>query len=802
MQEISIINTRKPTILSIESEYGAALIQGIEFEYDLNKIKSFQNFNITINIHEQSVFNKITVNNLEKININSIGIYSSNDKLNWEKINILNTYLESNLLNIDFPLIKAKHVNIIIKEFQINKETTKITGTLDYIVNTNIQASSNVDRLWVAQNLTEWRDDYGWSSSIHSNPQEDLIEIDFNNHYYISKIKLRAVNENLHCFPETFSIELSNDKIQWNKVINEENYLVSKGNWYEWSFSIYKSRYLRIITKPARIKKNEFISKILSMDVYAIPQNIIYQIQKNYFSNIYASELFPGLIKLAENNSYLPGVAVQGNDSRLRKATTEYPGITQLAKDNENRGGIVVQGNDSRLREATTEYPGISQLAKDNENRAGVVVQGNDSRLRKATTEYPGITQLAKDNENRAGVVIQGNDSRLRKATTEYPGITQLAKDNENRAGVVVQGNDSRLREATTEYPGITQLAKNNDDREGFVIQGNDSRLREATTEHKGRVQLARDGEISEFKVLQSNDTRIQPATTEKYGTILLAKHGVSLSQRVVQSDDPRLTNKREPIPHEHEYANKIHDFSSHSGKLKIQIDKKISHDLLNNYFSSTIEYPLSVENKEDIAAGIFGGLVVSAEKNQAVSIFSNTNTGLNAISREKNAAIFLSEKDFAISLPQKDGKITGSKKAIYSEGLVDLRGGVQISGSRALIVKWNKFSNEAFSEGDLLAINEAGELEKLKNKNQQFIGVLTKNTNFVMQNSEEPGILVALTGIVQVKVIGPVTAGDKVGYSDGHPGVAQKFLKSPSDLTALESSANAQEKLIWCLIR
>ncbi|MDH4263463.1 MAG: discoidin domain-containing protein, partial [Spirochaetia bacterium] len=419
MKEISIINTTKPQLLSVESEYGLATINNIEFEYDLKKIKLLHNFDIKITLDNDNIFNEITLSKFEKVNFHFINIYSSHDKINWEKITVINIHLNAGKLIISLPLIQAKYINLIINEFTISNDSTKIQGSINYISNPLISTSSNLDRLWVAQNLLEWRNDYGWSSAIHADQKEDIINIDLNHEFYISRIKLKSINENNNYFPVNFLIELSNDKILWNRVISEENYFVSKNNWYEWGFTLYKSRYIRIITIPARVRKNEYVSKILSIDIYAIPQNIIYQAQKNYFSNIYASELFPGLVKLAENNSTLSGVVIQGNDSRLREATTEYHGITQLAKDGESRAGVSVQGNDSRLREATTEYHGITQLAKDGESRAGVSVQGNDSRLREATTEYHGITQLAKDGESRAGVSVQGNDSRLREATTE-----------------------------------------------------------------------------------------------------------------------------------------------------------------------------------------------------------------------------------------------------------------------------------------------------------------------------------------------------------------------------------------------
>jgi hypothetical protein len=106
-------------------------------------------------------------------------------------------------------------------------------------------------------------------------------------------------------------------------------------------------------------------------------------------------------------------VAVQGNDRRLRDATTRAKGIVELAEDGEDAPNVAVQGNDRRLRDATTLAKGIVELAEDGEDVAGVAVQGSDRRLRPATPERPGIVQLAREGEHRKGLAVQADDPRL-----------------------------------------------------------------------------------------------------------------------------------------------------------------------------------------------------------------------------------------------------------------------------------------------------------------------------------------------------------------------------------------------------
>jgi hypothetical protein len=80
-------------------------------------------------------------------------------------------------------------------------------------------------------------------------------------------------------------------------------------------------------------------------------------------------------------------------------------------------------------------------------------VQGNDKRLKKATTQSFGIIELAKSGENIEGKVVQGNDRRIQLASTDEAGIVVLANHGFNTSGKVVQADDPRLSDSREAKP-------------------------------------------------------------------------------------------------------------------------------------------------------------------------------------------------------------------------------------------------------------------------------------------------------------------------------------------------------------
>ncbi|HON77365.1 MAG TPA: hypothetical protein PK544_02655, partial [Spirochaetota bacterium] len=250
---------------------------------------------------------------------------------------------------------------------------------------------------------------------------------------------------------------------------------------------------------------------------------------------------YKGIVELAENGEDKTGVVVQGDDKRLKDATTSSKGIVELAEDGEDAADVAVQGNDRRLKDATVTSKGIVELAEDGETRPGVVVQGDDRRLKDATESSKGIVELAGDGESLPGVAVQGNDRRLKDATELTKGIMRFAGDGEVAAGAAVQSNDKRLRSSTTSYPGIVELAEDGEDAPDVAVQGNDRRLKDATVTSRGIVELAEDGEDASGVAVQGNDRRLKEATDSRKGIMRFARDAETASMAAVQGNDRRL---------------------------------------------------------------------------------------------------------------------------------------------------------------------------------------------------------------------------------------------------------------------
>lgn len=663
-----------------------------------------------------------------------------------------------------------------------------------------LKASSESDRLWTAANLVDRREDYGWASVIREKNEPEEVQLDFGGLYFIDGVQMKAVADELNYFPSAFQIQLSEDGNLWQTLHSEDHFFTASACWNAWSFNPTRARWVKIaINKSAHYKKGEYQSKILDIAVSAVAARWIQNDQQAPASLRMASENVPGAVLLAGNGIAAPSRVIQSDDSRLRNASTEYRGIMQFARDNEVSQEKAVQANDSRLKAATTLAPGIVQLAKNGEVRAGAAVQADDARLARTSTEAPGIVQLANDRESRAGVAVQGSDSRLKGASTDAAGIVTLAQDGEVAAGKAVQANDSRLRLATQAWPGIVLLAQAGEIASAKAVAADDPRLIEADESHKGRVQLARHGEVIEKRAVQANDPRLATATEENRGIVQFSRNGVATPGQAVQATDSRLTDARRPLAHAHEeYAKTIHEFSQHTGNLQV---KRSGKTALPEGFNAIADnnIPLVIENAEGVAASFNGGSVHAAETTASYHV-SQTDSAIQAASRDKAAATLVSANAYALHLPRSALGVKSSEKALHAEGRVLVEGAVTIQGAQSVVVSLPRASNEAFVEGDLLTI-ENGVAAKMRQDAQVCVGVFTRTAGLSLERANAT-VRAAVSGIVSLRVFGQVKAGDRLVLNSGQPGtcrVAQGQEKIVA--IALEAVQQDREKPVMSIL-
>ncbi len=498
-----------------------------------------------------------------------------------------------------------------------------------------------------------------------------------------------------------------------------------------------------------------------------------------------ASTTAKGIVELAEDGEDAPNVAVQGNDKRLRDASTTAKGIVELAEDGETSPNAAVQGNDRRLKDATTTAKGIVELAEDGETSPNVAVQGNDKRLKDASTKTKGIVELAEDGETSPNVAVQGSDKRLKDASTKTKGIVELAEDGEDAPDVAVQGNDRRLKDASTTAKGIVELAEDGETSPNVAVQGNDRRLKDASTTAKGIVELAEDGETSPNVAVQGSDRRLKDASQESNGIVRLAAHNEKRSGRVVQSDDPRLEDQRLPLPHDHEYAPLSHDFSSHSGTIRVRADKHETFlEITPPSDNSAVIYghnESGVNGSIGVAgiAGLFDGEtgaygVVGHSRHVGVRGQSSGNDtvrgcGILGISRFGAGGVFASEHDYSLvadgfgAIEGYDGSLSlrGNGKALMVNGQSVFTGQLRIGAKKreddqdhpSNIAEFFEVDDQEFiSPGDLLVVHPSGGGVLARSRtayNRSVVGVVSGNPVILLNNSgkTEKVYPVALSG-------------------------------------------------------
>jgi len=711
----------------------------------------------------------------------------------------------------NFPLITARYVKFLFFVDRTLKNGKFFSAFGEYRIMVSgivqIETSSELDRLWVKENLIDERKEYGWSTALRARKQEEHISVDLGSINRVGELRLLTKNDHDPFFPEVFRVSYSEEGIAWHHLFEENGFIAEPGTWYRWRFLSTNMRFVKIsIDEGARTREGKFISQIIEIELYATPDILDESGKASAEPVPYASVLRSGIVRLARDGEIREGVVVQGSDFRLKDATTDAKGIIELATDGEDRPGVAVQGNDRRLKYATEDLPGIVRLARDAEVRAGHAVQSNDSRLKMATESEAGLVELASDGENRPGVVVQGNDRRLKYSTTSAPGIVTLAENGSDRPNEAVQGSDPRLRSATTEYQGIMRFARSGEEAQETAVQGSDPRLRHATTEASGIVELARDGEAKENVVVQGHDRRLKPATEESAGIVELSSHTGTMPGRVVQADDPRLSDSRKPLPHDHDYAAKVHDFASHTGLLRLE-------GSTGSEYSGIVPPPLNHSPVAGVnsgqGAGISGqgrqGVVGWGKQAGVVGFSQEKGSGILGASREGQGGWFVSEKNYALVAGAQDQKagLFSSSLGSFVRGSSWFRDGLHLATKKdgyesCIAMYFQVESKDVIVAGDILvSTGKEGVLQKSRDASgTNVIGVAVEKASLILgppddvlpdETSEKSyagsvkpaGMeLVAILGVIPVRCIAdkdPISPGDLL-ITSLQTGRAKKF--------------------------
>jgi len=715
----------------------------------------------------------------------------SQDNVAWEPA-LQESHYKRNPKGIakwSFSLIEARYLKFVSKiSRKANNGKAKLQiGALRVLVEgiKEIKVSSEADRLSTKENLLDGRPDYGWISLKKDNPEEEFLIFDMGSIQRLTELRLQSQAISPTLFPESMIFLTSEDDLTWHLLHEENMFLSEPAQWYRWKFPPLNFRYLKILL-PAANKAIQ--SSFVGIELYS--RQTHKEDQRPLAEPVpYASVLRSGVTRLALDGEVKDGIALQSSDRRLRDATTEYKGSVELASDGEDKPLVVVQGNDKRLKVATELTSGLVRLARSGEAKSGLAVQSDDERLKTATTEQLGIVELAEDGETRPGVAVQGHDARLKKATKKSYGLVRLAEPLEEHPDRVVTGDDPRLRDATVTQKGILRLAMNGEESALAAVQGDDKRLKKATTELAGIVTMAKSGETKEGLVVQSNDKRLQMATSEGPGIVQFALPGSGMEKRAVEANDPRLNDSRNPLPHEHEYAPKTHDFNSHTGLLKMEgsVSSELKGIVPPPHTDSIIYSRNNAPGSGVVGLGGARGVVGFSEGTGILGVSKSkerTEAGVFGLSSGAPGGHFVSQSDYAVfanGMGVSSREWNGSGKALYALGETLVEGFLRISkeSQEECIARSFKIDQrDAISAGDLLVTtDEPGVLAKSKFQYAtNVVGICIPNPSLVLgkESKSLDHVLVALFGVVKLRVDagpGSILPGDLLvsGLTSGH---------------------------------
>ena len=726
----------------------------------------------------------------------------------------------------NFPLISARYIKFLfIRDKKFDEGYMSAFGAFRVMVSgiVDIKVSGELDRLWVKDNLIDQRNDYGWSSPLRSRQEEEFIRLDLGSVNRVSEIRLLSRNVEDTLFPEGFHISYSEDNISWHHLMEESGFLAEPGQWYRWRFLPLNIRFIQItVFESARTREGKYLSQIIELELFASADPVEKQDRTLPAEPIpHASVLRSGIVRLGLDGEARDGVVVQGSDRRLRDATSDFKGIVELASDGEDREGVVVQGSDRRLKPASEDLAGIVRLARNGEERGLHAVQADDDRLKPATGERSGLVELADDGEDRAGVVVQGSDSRLKYATEKASGIVRLAPAGGSKPSEVVQGSDPRLRDATTETKGILRFARAGEVEPETAVQGSDPRLRLASVETPGIVELASNGEARDGVAVQGSDARLKAASADHAGIVKLAPEGAVLSGHVIQSTDPRLSDARKPLAHEHDYAPVQHDYSSHTGTIRVESSMG---KLYNSVSPPPVEHaPVQGVNKGE-GAGLTGrsegdGVIGYGEKSGLLGL-SRSGEAVRGVAGSGPGGRFLSESFYSIVAGGHDDReVPASDLGLWVRGLSRFSGTIFAGKSgeslQAPVAAFMPVrQNEVLGPGDVLvATDEEGVLARCSQRgSRQVIGIIVEKAAIVLnppvdylpEQHNRSGLqkpegmeLVAFFGVVQLRVSaegGKIVPGDSL-VASYQPGCCEKAGEKDSALSIVGKSLGFHEK-------
>ena len=140
----------------------------------------------------------------------------------------------------NFPLISARYLKFVFFADKENKSGKYLAafGEIQVLISgaLSIKSSSELDRLWVKENIIDNRPEYGWSTAPRPRIEKEYIELDLGSVSRICEARMLSKDDTDVFFPNSFQLLYSEDDIGWHLLFEENSFLVEAACWYRWRF--------------------------------------------------------------------------------------------------------------------------------------------------------------------------------------------------------------------------------------------------------------------------------------------------------------------------------------------------------------------------------------------------------------------------------------------------------------------------------------------------------------------------------------------------------------------------------------
>ena len=130
-----------------------------------------------------------------------------------------------------------------------------------------VTSSGDLNATFAKENAVDGKADTRWSSPGRLVVTPEFIKLDFGSSVNMNLVRLQAPDGNAIRFPKNFTIQHSNNDVNWTTVATENNFVATNGAWYDFGFGTVSARYVMIDVTEQNLSGGKYYTQIAEIEV-------------------------------------------------------------------------------------------------------------------------------------------------------------------------------------------------------------------------------------------------------------------------------------------------------------------------------------------------------------------------------------------------------------------------------------------------------------------------------------------------------------------------------------------------------